>query len=92
MPDLKDLMAYGTDDEEALSSAFAENFERTTHLRLKKVTEIHSSGSIVQLPSNGTTTTLVVPSKDNPTKPHIVNVYPIGKCEYDNNCPGYGAP
>ena len=59
--------------------------------KTKKAAEIHSSGSIVQLHSDGTTTTLVVPSKDNPTKPHIVNVYPSGKCECDNNCPGYGA-
>ncbi len=31
-PDLANLLAYGTDDEEALSSAFGENFERATHL------------------------------------------------------------
>ena len=31
-PDLANLLAYGTDDEEALSSAFRENFERTTQL------------------------------------------------------------
>ena len=31
-PDLENLLAYGIDDEEALSSAFGENFERTTQL------------------------------------------------------------
>ena len=46
-------------------------------LKTKKATVIHLSGSIVQLPSNGTTTTLVVPSNDNPTKPHLVNVYQL---------------
>ena len=34
---------------------------------------------------------LVVPSKDNPKQPHIVNIYPSGKCECDQNCPGYVA-
>jgi hypothetical protein len=42
-PDLANLLAYGTDDEEALSSAFGENFERATHLlcsiHLKKTVE-----------------------------------------------------
>ena len=31
-PGLADLLAFGTDDEEALSNAFNENFERATHL------------------------------------------------------------
>ena len=31
-PDLANLLTYGTDDEEALSSAFGENFERITQL------------------------------------------------------------
>ena len=42
-PDLANLLTYGTDDEEALSSAFGENFERITQLlcsiRLKKNVE-----------------------------------------------------
>ena len=31
-PELKNLLACGTDDEEALVNAFQESFERTTHL------------------------------------------------------------
>ena len=30
-PELKNLLAYGTDDGEALHSAFAENFDKATH-------------------------------------------------------------
>ena len=59
--------------------------------KTKKAAEIHSSGAIVQLNSNEATITLVVPSKDNPKQPHIVNIYPSGKCECDQNCPGYVA-
>ena len=42
-PGLANLLAFGTDDEEALASAFGENFERTTQLlrsiHLKKKNE-----------------------------------------------------
>ena len=59
--------------------------------KTKKAVEIHSSGAIVQLNSNEATITLVVSSKDNPKQAHIVNIYPSGKCECDQNCPGYVA-
>ncbi len=36
-----------------------------------------------------TTTTVIVPSRRNPQQPHIVNVYPNGKCECDKSCPGF---
>jgi hypothetical protein len=52
---------------------------------------MHKAGTIVILPSAGTTSTVIVPSKSNPKDPHIINVYPIGKCECNKNCPSYFA-
>lgn len=44
----------------------------------------------VSLPSAGTYDTFVVPSKSDLKKPHIVNIYPNGRCECDN-CHAYTA-
>jgi hypothetical protein len=55
----------------------------------KKAAEICDAGTTVELPVTGTTTTVIVPSRRNPQQPHIVNVYPNGKCECDKSCPGF---
>ncbi len=60
-------------------------------LKTKKAADINKAGAIVALPSTSTTSTVIVPSKSNPKQPHIVNVYPSGKCECDKSCPGYSA-
>ncbi|CAB4007303.1 Hypothetical predicted protein, partial [Paramuricea clavata] len=60
-------------------------------LKTKKAAEIHAAGTVVALPSTDATSTVVVPSKTNPKQPHIVNMFPNGKCECDKNCPGYTA-
>mgnify|MGYP002803567663 CR=1 FL=1 len=57
--------------------------------KTRKATEIHDAGTAVELPSTGTVTTIIVPSRNNPQQPHIVNIYPSGKCECDKNCPGF---
>ena len=45
--------------------------------KAKKGHEIYSSESVVELPSEGTTV-LVVSSKNNPTKQHMVNIFSSG--------------
>ena len=53
--------------------------------KTRKAGEIHDAGTAVELPSDGTITTVIVPSRSNPQQPHIVN----GKCECDTSCPGF---
>ena len=57
--------------------------------KTRKAREIHDAGTAVELPSDGTITTVIVPSRSNPQQPHIVNIYPNGKCECDKSCPGF---
>ena len=57
--------------------------------KTKKAREIHDAGTAVEIPSDGTITTVIVPSRSNPQQPHIVNIYPNGKCECDKSCPGF---
>lgn len=56
----------------------------------EKAAKLESERTVVELPSTGTTETVVVPSKSNPKKPHVVNIYPNGKCECDN-CHAYAS-
>jgi hypothetical protein len=60
-------------------------------LKTRKAAEMHKAGTIVILPSADTTSTVIVPSKSNPEQPHIVNVYPNGKCECNKSCPSFSA-
>ncbi len=64
---------------------------RCISLKNKKAADIHKAGAIAALPSTGTMSTVIVPSKSNPKQPHIDNVYPSGRRECNKNCPGYSA-
>lgn len=57
--------------------------------KARKAAEIRDADTAVELPSTGTITTVIVPSRSNPQQPHIVNIYPNGKCECDKSCPGF---
>lgn len=48
-PELANLLAYGADDEEALSSAFGENFERTTQLLCSIHLKKNAENRLVQM-------------------------------------------
>lgn len=49
-----------------------------------KAGKLDAEESVVSVSSFGTFDTVVVPSKFNPKKPHIVNIYANGKCKCDN--------
>ncbi len=55
-----------------------------------KAAKLDNDGTTVSLPSVSTIDTFIVPSKSDPKKPHVVNLFPNGKCECDN-CPAYKA-
>ena len=59
--------------------------------KTRKAAEIHDAGmrTAIGLSLTGTTTTVVVPSRNNPQQPHIVNIYPNGECECDKSCPAF---
>jgi hypothetical protein len=41
--------------------------------------KLHDDCTIVEVPTTAAHETVIVPSKSNPTKPHIVTVYSNGK-------------
>lgn len=55
---------------------------------VNKAMSLASEGGKVITQGNDT---YVVPSHSNARKPHIVNVYPNGKVECDDHCPGYSS-
>ena len=57
--------------------------------KIRKAGVIHDAGTAIELSSDGTITTVIVPSRSNPKQPHIVNIYPNRKCECDKSCPGF---
>ena len=57
--------------------------------KIRKAGVIHDAGTAIELSSDGTITTVIVPSRSNPQQPHIVNIYPNRKCECDKSCPGF---
>ena len=60
----------------------------TLALIAAKATKLETEGNTVSLPCVGSIDTVVVPSKSDPKKPHIVNIHPNGKGEWDN-CHAY---
>ena len=52
-PELSKLLAYGTDDKEALISAFEENFERSTHLLCTNHLQKNAESRLVQMEITG---------------------------------------
>lgn len=59
--DLSNLLANGTDDEEALSSAFTENFERMTHLLCSNHLQKNVENWLVKLCVTGKEKESIVP-------------------------------
>ena len=52
-PELKNLMAFGTDDEKALAGGFNENFERATHLLCEIHLRKNIEGKLVSMDIKG---------------------------------------
>ena len=56
----------------------------------QKGEHLQREGKVTQVPTASAYTTLIIPSKSKPTKPHIIVVYPNGKVECQD-CQGYSA-
>ena len=56
----------------------------------QKGEHLQRKGKVTQVPAASAYTTLIIPSKSKPTKPHIIVVYPNGKVEC-KDCQGYSA-
>ena len=54
-PALKDLMAFGTDDEKALAGGFNQSFERATHLLCEIHLRKNIEGKLISMDIKGET-------------------------------------